>query len=119
MHFALIHEASLVIVQKFDRVFDRNHVLFTLAVDLVEHGRKRCRFSGAGRSSDQHQAARLVTEGLDNDRKAERVKALDLPGDRPEDRSDRAALLEQVAAEARQVLQAKGKIEFEILLEPV
>jgi len=60
MHFALIHQASFVIVQKFDRVFDRNHVLFTFAVDLVEHGRKRRRFSRAGGTSDQHQATRLV-----------------------------------------------------------
>src|SRR3979409_2260648 len=119
MHFALIHEALFMIVQKFDRVFDRNHMLFALAVDLVEHGRKRRRFSRAGRTSDQHQATRFVAEGFHYNWQAEGVEALDLPGDRPENRSDRATLLEQVAAEARQILQAKRKIELEILLEPV
>src|SRR5882762_7534239 len=104
MDFALIHEALFMIVQKFDRVFDRNHVLFALTVDLVEHGRKRGRFSRAGGTGDQHQATRFVAEGLHYDGQAEGVEALDLPGDGPENRSDSTTLLEQVAAEARQIL---------------
>ena len=41
MDFALIDYAALVSVQILDRVFDRDYVLVAVAVDLVDHRRKR------------------------------------------------------------------------------
>src|SRR5208337_2034986 len=38
VYLALVHQALLVVVQKLDGVLDGDHVLFTLGVDLVEHG---------------------------------------------------------------------------------
>src|SRR5207302_1356460 len=57
VNFALIDEAFLVVVQKFDRVFDRNHVLFALGVDLVEHGGERRGLTGTCWSRDQDKSA--------------------------------------------------------------
>jgi hypothetical protein len=97
--FALIHQAFLMIVEKFDRVFDRNHVLFAFAVDLVQHRGQRGRFSGACRTGHQNQPARLVAQRLHDRRKAQRIKPLDFPRNRTEDGADGAALIEYVAAE--------------------
>src|ERR1700676_48455 len=119
MHFALIHEASLVIMEKFDGVLDRNHVLFALAVDLVEHGRERRRLSGAGRTGDQYQAARLVAQVLYDEWQTESVKTLDFPGNGTKNRCDGPTLLEKVAAEAGQIFQPERKIEFKVFLETV
>ncbi len=62
VHFALVDQALLVVVQELDRVFDGDHVLFALVVDLVEHGGERGGFARAGRAGDEHQTARLVAQ---------------------------------------------------------
>jgi len=64
--FALIHEAFFVVVQEFNRVFDSDHVLFALGVNLVEHRRKRCGLARPGRSGDEHQPARLIAQSFDD-----------------------------------------------------
>ena len=50
-------------------------------------------------------------------RQAELVEAADLLGDQPVDGGDRAALVEHVAAEARQAADAEREVELERLLE--
>jgi len=60
VHFALVHQALLVIVKKLDGVLDGDHVLFTFAVDLIEHGRERGGLPGTGWSGDQDESARLI-----------------------------------------------------------
>ena len=52
-------------------------------------------------------------------RQAQRVETLDLPWNGPEHRAHRAALIEHVAAEARQVLQAERKVQLQIFFEAV
>ena len=56
---------------------------------------------------------------LDDRRQPELAEAEDLVGDLPEDGGDRAALHEDVGAEAGQPLDAEGEVELEVLLEPV
>ena len=68
---------------------------------------------------DEDQAARLVAERLDDRRQPELLEAEDLVGDLPEDAGDRAALVEDVGAEAGEALDAEGEVELEVLLEPV
>ena len=117
VNFALIDQALFVIVEKLDRVFDGNHVLFTLGVDPVEHGGKRGGLARTGRTSDQHQTARLVAHGFDDLRQTQGVESLNLPGNGTEDRADGATLIEDVASEACQILQAERKVQFQIFLE--
>jgi len=68
MDFALIHQALLVIVKKLDGVLDRDHVFFTFAVDLVEHGRERGGLAGARGSGHEDESAGLVAQSLDDQR---------------------------------------------------
>ena len=92
-------------------------MLFALGVDLVEHGGERGGFAGTRRAGDQHQAARLIAQAFNDSGKPKCVKSLDFPGNGTEHRSNGAALIEHVAAEARQVLQTERKVEFQILFE--
>src|ERR1700722_2596189 len=106
-----------MVVEKFDGVFNGDHVLFTLVVDFVEHGRERGRLSRTGRPGHQHQAARLIAQTSDDRGQAQRIKALDFPGNGAENGAYRAALVKQVAAKSREILQTERKVELQIFLE--
>ena len=43
--FALVHQAALVLVHEFNRIFNGDDVVVPLGVDLVEHGRQGGRFA--------------------------------------------------------------------------
>ncbi len=116
---ALVDDAGLVRVQELDGVFDGDDVLVPLAVDLVEHRGQRRRLAGAGRAGDEDESARAVAELRDDRGQAQLVERLDLVRDGAEDRADRAALVEEVGAEARQSPHAEREVEFEVLLEAV
>jgi hypothetical protein len=62
--FALVERGLLVLVQIFDRVFQRDDVDRLGAVDLVENGRERGGFAGAGRAGDQDQAGFFLGESF-------------------------------------------------------
>jgi len=74
--FALIHQALLVIVKELDGVLDGDHVLFTFAIDLVEHGGERSGFAGTRWSGYEDEPAGLVTQALYDQRQSESVKTL-------------------------------------------
>src|SRR5712664_2536263 len=112
MNFALIDEALLVIVKKLDGVLDGDHVLFALAVDLVQHGGERGGLAGTGRASNEHEATGLVAEPLNDQGQTQGIKSLDFPGNRTKDRANRAALIEAIASETRQVFQSEGKVQL-------
>ena len=117
MQFALVHHAILVHVHEFDRIFDGENVVVPLGVDLVDHGSEGGGFAGAGRTGDQHQAARLFAHLADDCGKPELVERLDLEWNETEDRRCRAALIENVGAESGQSFQAEREIQFKVLFE--
>ena len=65
----------------------------------------------------QDQAARPLGQLRDHRRQAQLLEGLDVEGDLPDDHRHAAALLEDVAAEARQVLDAEGEVELVLGLE--
>src|SRR6266481_3242462 len=117
--FALIHQALLVIVKKLDGVLDGDHVLFAFAVDLVKHGGEGGGLTGACRAGNKHESSRFVAQSLHHQRQSESVEALDFPWNRTEDGAHSAALIENVAAEASQIFQAKRKVQLQIFFEAV
>src|SRR4029077_1123247 len=98
---------------------DGDDVLVTLAIDLVDHRRKRRRLSRTGGAGDQDEAARLVADLLHDRRETELPKSEDLVGDLPVNGGRGAALVEDVCAEAGQPFDTEGKIELEVLLKAV
>ena len=105
-------------MQVLDGILDGDDVLFAIVVDLVEHRRQRRGLARSGGTGHQHQAARLLTAARPR-RQAELAKAADLVRDQPERRRQRAALVEHVAAEAREALDAEREVDLEVLLELV
>ena len=69
--FALVDEAVLVRVDVLDGIFNRQDVTVPLGVDLVEHRRQRRRLAAAGRTGDEHEAARAIGQGCRAPREAE------------------------------------------------
>ena len=94
VQFALVDQAVLVHVHKFDRVLDGEDVLVPLGVDLVDHGGQGRGFARAGRSGHQDQPARLVAQLADNGGQAQLVEGLDLERNDAEDAGRGAALVE-------------------------
>src|SRR6266404_1337864 len=111
--FALIHQAFLVIVKKLDGILDGDHVLFTFAVDLVKHGSERGGLAGARRAGHKDESTGLVAQSLHDQRQSKSVEAFDFPRNRTKDRAYSTALIENFAAKASQVFQAKGKIQLQ------
>src|SRR6202789_4453191 len=104
VQLALIDHAIFVHVHKLDRILNGEDVVVALAVDLVDHGCERGRLARTGWSSDQHQAARLIEKFADHRRQAKLVKRLNFKGNETKNSRSRAALVENVGAEAGKAL---------------
>src|SRR5215204_5038160 len=104
-------------VDELDRVFDRDDVAFALAIDLVDHRGEGRRLARARGPRDQHETARLLRHLRDRGGETEIGEGADVERDLPNDHRDAAALLEAVAAEPRQVLNAEGEVELVLHLE--
>ena len=56
--FALFDDRLVVFKNEFDRVFQRDDVLFEIGVDVLDHRGERGGFAGTGGARHQHDAAR-------------------------------------------------------------
>jgi hypothetical protein len=90
---------------------------FRSRVDLVDHRGERRRLARAGGTGDEHQTARLLRELGDHRRQVEVGERLDVERDLAHHDRDATALLEAVAAEAREVLDAEREVELVLHLE--
>ncbi len=61
-YFLLHDDGALVLMDEFDRVFNRHDLAAALVVDEVEEIIERGRFARAGRAGDEHEAVRLAGE---------------------------------------------------------
>ena len=80
--FPLIDHTALVIVEIFDRVLNGHDVFVSFPVDLIDDRRQGRGLARTRRACDQNQPARLPSQILDDLRKAEFLKSLDLKGNR-------------------------------------
>jgi len=104
-------------VEELDRVLDRHDVLGAGRVDVVDHRRERRRLPRAGRPGHQDQAASLLADLLENRREEQLAGRQDPGGNDAADEADRAALLEDVAAEAPEAGHRVGDVDLEVVLE--
>src|SRR6185369_5667565 len=79
----------------------------------------RRRLARARRTGDEHEAARPLRHLADHVGETEFLERLDRERDLSNDHRDAAALLEAVAAEAGEVLDAEGEIQLVVHLEPL
>ena len=102
--FPVIDQASLAFMHKFNRVFDGDDMVASVFVRVIDDGRKRRGFAGAGRPGDDHEAFMQHRKFLENSGQgsANFVKVLErkhLAGNLPEDGCDSIFLREKVRAE--------------------
>ena len=84
---------------------------------MVDQRRERRALAAAGRAGDEHEPALFVGDLLQDRRQPELVDGANLHRDDAEDEADRAALLEDVDAEASQARHAVGEVDFLRFLE--
>src|SRR5947207_6259947 len=116
-HLALVDDALLVPVDELDRVFHRDDVALELLVDLVDHRRQGRALPRPRRAGHQDQAARLLGQFRHHPGEPQVVERFHAEGDLADHHRDAAALLEDVAAEARQVLDAEREVELVLRFE--
>ena len=112
MHFALIHQRALALVNELDGIFDRDDVIGLVVVDVVDHRSKRRRLARTGRARHEHQAARMHRDVLEDLRRVQIVERHDQRRNRPEHRTCTAVLIERVDAEARELGNLEGEVGF-------
>ena len=110
---ALRDRRQLGLVHELDRILDRDDVLVVRLVDQVDDRRQRGRLAGAGRPSDQHQAAAQVRQASRPRPAVQLVERRDLFRDHAEHRRAAARLDEVVAAEAADAVHAVGEVELD------
>ena len=71
---ALVDDARVVAVQNLDRVFDRDDVLLSRPVDVIDDRGERRRLSRAGRAGDEHEPAVLFGQAANAGRQSEHLE---------------------------------------------
>ncbi len=102
----------MVAVQVLDRVLDGDDVRRPVLVDVVDHRRQRRALARAGRARHEHQAAFLFGDALEHVGQFQRLDRRHLGRDDADDQRDRAALREDVAAEAAEPGDAVGRVDL-------
>ena len=54
-HLSMIHDAPLTLVHELDGIFDRENVIFSILVGIVDHGSQGRGLTAAGWTSNQDQ----------------------------------------------------------------
>ena len=116
-HFALVDHATLVLVQKFNRVFDGQDMLVPFLVDLVDHGGKRRGLTGTGGTGDQDEAGGARRELGHDFGQAQFLEGLDLQRDDTEGEGDATTLQVGVRTETCEVRDTEREVAFLDLLE--
>ena len=115
--FALFNDTLVVFKNKFNRVFERDDVLFEIAVDVLDHRRKRGGLAATGRPGHQHDAARGFRDQFDLLEQTQLFKAGHVGFDVSHRQRPLAALLEQIGPKTPQAGDEIGEINFAVLFQ--
>ena len=114
---ALVDQRAAVDVEHLDRVLDRHDVLVRGPVDPVDHRREGRALARAGRAGDEDDPALLVGEPRHDRRQLQVVDREHPEGHDAQHDADRAALAEDVDAEAPEPLAGVREVGLAGLLE--
>ena len=113
----LVHGALLVGVQELDRILDGDDVLGARRVDQVDDGRQRRGLARSGRPRHEDDAVLERRDFSDRLRQAELAKRRNPLGNQAHHDGERAALPEDVDAEARELRNRVREIAGALLEE--
>src|ERR1700730_8900516 len=113
----MVDKAFLVAVQKRDVAVDVNQVVGAAGVDAIDHGGEGRGFTGTSGAGDEHEAALLFANSIDDGGKIELFGGTDLSWNYAQDHANVATLLENVDAEATEAGYAVSHVQFGGLLK--
>ena len=100
-----------------DRIFDRDDVLLSRPVDVVDHRGERRRLSRPGRAGDEHEASVLVGQTANALRHVQCLEVRDVLRNHSQRDRHVAPLPERIDTETRQILVLIGDVDVACLLE--
>ena len=107
------------LMQKLDRIFDREDVSACGAVDLVDDRRERRRFARARRPTDEHQTILQRAQRAHRRRQTDAVETRRPIGNDPKCSTPAVVLDEQIRAKTTDARQRIQQVEFLFDLEMV
>src|SRR3954470_14480764 len=114
---ALVDQALLVVVYELDRIFDRDDVIRSRPVDVVDHRGERRRLAGAGRTGDEHETFLQRTEIQDGWRELELLRRHDARWHLAKHRAHAASVEKHIRAETAEPFHLVGEIRIVTLVE--
>src|SRR5208283_497738 len=113
--FTVTYQTTFAFVDEFNRVFERDDVVFAIPVRIVHHGGQRGGFAGTGRAGDHDQSAIEHGKFFEHRRQGyvelfKILKRKHMAGNLPERRADAVLLVVKVDAETRDVRNFVAKI---------
>ena len=115
--FALVDDRTLVGVQEFDRILDRDYVIRGVLVAVIDHGRKTRRLARAGRADHQHQSAFHHHQVFHDLWQSQVLHARHVGGDEAQHHGGIATLIENIDAKAAEPGLRNGKVDFQFAPE--
>jgi hypothetical protein len=106
-----------VTVDELDGIFHRDDMALPLLVDLVDDRGERSGLARAGRPGHQDQTPGFLCQLGENRREAQVLEGPHIEGNHADNHGHTAALLEHVAAESGQVLNAEREVQLVFGLE--
>ena len=94
----MIHEAMLAVVHEFDWIFNRDYMIVSGFVSVIDDGSEGRGFSASSRSCHEHQALMKTRKSLDDWRQPKLLRSQDLRRDLTEHGGDAVFLIEKVCA---------------------
>ena len=101
MHLALIHQAFLALVYKFDGVFNRQNMPVFRIVLIIDHGGQRCRLTRTCGAGHQHDTARVLRNLLEYCGRVEIFQRQDLGRDSSKNSAGTAIMIERINTKTR------------------
>ena len=117
VQLALVDGAPSCAVQELDRILDREDVLGARLVDQVDDRGERRRLARSGRAGDEHDAVLQRRDVGERRRQVQLGERRDLRRDDAHDDGERAALAEDVDAEAAALGQRVREVAGALFLE--
>ena len=110
---ALIHETTLSLVHKLDRLFDGEDMVTTVVIDEVDHRSQLRGLTRTRRPRDQHQTPGQHGDVAKQLAHAPGIHRQHLRGNRSEDRARTAILIEGIDTKARDTRHLEGKVRLQ------
>src|SRR5690554_2617208 len=102
-------------MHKFNRIFNSQYMLLSGFINVVDHSRKRCRFTRAGRAGNQNKTTRIFSDALKNLWSPNVFKSQNSVRNSAESRCRSVLLHKDVGSKTSNSRHSKRKINLKLL----